>query len=164
MVRLGLIALDGTKIEANAAAAANRTHAHLEAQVAELLSQAAEADQAEDGEHGTARGDELPHALVSRAERLARLQRAKAQLEAKAAARQPRYQQRVAALAAAARARGQRPRAHIRPRRRDEAPNPRRRSTPPTPTAASCMAMAGLCRATTLKRPPPVSRWWSRPS
>ena len=37
MVRLGLVALDGTKIEANAAAAANRTHAHLEAQVAELL-------------------------------------------------------------------------------------------------------------------------------
>jgi hypothetical protein len=31
MVRLGLVALDGTKIEANAAAAANRTHAHLEA-------------------------------------------------------------------------------------------------------------------------------------
>jgi hypothetical protein len=30
----------------------------------------------------------------------------------------------VAELAAAARARGQRPRAHIRPRRRDEAPNP----------------------------------------
>jgi hypothetical protein len=27
MVRLGLVALDGTKIEANAAAAANRTHA-----------------------------------------------------------------------------------------------------------------------------------------
>ena len=36
MVRVGLIALDGTKVEANAAAAANRTHAHLEAQVAEL--------------------------------------------------------------------------------------------------------------------------------
>ena len=36
-----------------------------------------------------------------------------------------RYQQRVAELAAAARARGQRPRAHIRPRRRDEAPNPK---------------------------------------
>jgi transposase len=35
MVRLGLLALDGTKVEANAAAAANRTHAHLEAQVAE---------------------------------------------------------------------------------------------------------------------------------
>jgi transposase len=125
LVRLGLIALDGTKIEANAAAAANRTHAHLEKQVAELLEQAAATDQAEYYEHGAARGDMLPRALVGRAERLARLQRAKAQLEAEAAARRQRYQQRVAELAAAARARGQRPRAHIRPRRRDEAPNPK---------------------------------------
>jgi transposase len=125
MVRLGLVALDGTKIQANAAAAANRTHAHLETQVAELLAQAAATDQAEDRQHGTARGDELPRALAGRAERLARLQHAKALLEAEAAARQQRYQQRVAELAAAARVRGQRPRAHIRPRRRNEAPNPR---------------------------------------
>jgi transposase len=124
MVRLGLVALDGTKIEANAAAAANRTHAHLEAQVAELLQQAAAVDRAEDRERGIGGGDALPRALAGRAERLARLQHAKAQLEAEAAARQQRYQQRVAELAAAARARGQRPRAHIRPRRRDEAPNP----------------------------------------
>ena len=66
----------------------------------------------------------MPRALTGRAERLARLQHAKAQLEAEAATRQQRYQQRVAELAAAAQARGQRPRAHIRPRRRDEAPNP----------------------------------------
>jgi transposase len=125
LVRLGLVALDGTKIQANAAAAANRTHAHLQAQVAELLAQAAATDQAENRQHGTARGDELPRALAGRAERLARLQQAKNQLEAEAAARHQRYQQRVAELAAAARARGQRPRAHIRPRRRDEAPNPR---------------------------------------
>jgi transposase len=45
MVRLGLVALDGTKVAANAAERANRTHAHLEAQVAELLQQAAEADE-----------------------------------------------------------------------------------------------------------------------
>jgi transposase len=88
MVRLGLVALDGTKIQANAAAAANRTHAHLQAQVAELLAQAAEADRAEDQEHGTGRGEALPRALAGRAERLARLQQAKAQLEAEAAARQ----------------------------------------------------------------------------
>jgi hypothetical protein len=124
MVRLGLVALDGTKIEANAAAAANRTHATLEAQVAELLAQAAAADRAEDCEHGGACGDELPRALAGRAERLARLQRAKALLEAEVSARQQRYQQRVEQLAAA-RARGQRPRAYIRPRRRDEAPNPK---------------------------------------
>jgi transposase len=102
MVRLGLVALDGTKIEANAAAAANRTYAHLEAQVAELLQQAAATDQAEDREHGTGRGDELPRGLEGRAERLASLQHAKALLEAEAIARQQRYQQRVAALAAAA--------------------------------------------------------------
>jgi transposase len=125
MVHLGLVALDGTKIEANAAAAANRTHAHLQAQVAELLAQAAATDQAEDRQHGRAYRDALPRALAGRAERLARLQHAKAQLEAEAAARQQRYQQRVERLAAAARARGQRPRAHIRPRRRDEAPNPK---------------------------------------
>jgi transposase len=124
MVRLGLVALDGTKVAANAADRANRTHAHLEAQVAELLQQAAEADRVEDQQHGTARGDALPRALAGRAERLARLQRAKDLLVAEAAARQRRYQQRVEELAAAARARGQRPRAYIRPRRRDEAPDP----------------------------------------
>jgi transposase len=120
MVRLGLVALDGTKIQANAAAAANRTHAALEQEVAELLAQAAEADRAEDQEHAAGPSQ----ALAGRAERLTRLQQAKAQLEAEAAARQQRYQQRVAELAAAARARGKRPRPHIRPRRRDEAPNP----------------------------------------
>jgi hypothetical protein len=57
----------------------------------------------------SARGDELPQSLAGRAERLARLQHAKAQLEAEAAARQQRYQQRVEELAAAAQARGQRP-------------------------------------------------------
>jgi transposase len=134
MVRLGLIALDGTKVEANAAAAAaNRTHAHLEAQVAELLAQAADADRAEDRQHGAGRGDLLPRALAGRTERLTRLQHAKAQLEAEAAARRQRYQQRVTELAAVARARGQQPRAHIRPRRRDEAPNPKATVNPTDP-------------------------------
>jgi hypothetical protein len=132
--------------------------------LAKLLAQAAEADRAEDRQHGTARGDELPRALAGRAERLARLQQAKALLEAEAAARQQRYQQRVAELAAAARASGQRPRADIRPRRRDEAPTPRRPSTPPTPTAASYAATAGPCRAITPRRSPSASRSWSRPS
>ena len=164
LVRLGLVALDGTKIEANAAAAANRTHAHLQAQVAELLAQAAAADRADDQQHGAGRGDEFPRALAGRAERLARLQQAKAHLEAEAAARHQRYQQRVAELAAAARARGQRPRAHIRPRRRDEAPNPKATVNTTDPDTALCAATAAPCRATTPRRPPPLSRWWSRPS
>ena len=92
--------------------------------MAEILRQAAAADQREDREHGQARGDELPAALASKAGRLARLRVAKAQLESEAAARQQRYQQRVAELAAAARAKGKQPRARIKPRRRGEAPKP----------------------------------------
>jgi transposase len=126
LVRLGTVALDGTKLAGNAAERANRTHEKLEGEVAEILRQAAEADRREDREHGTARGDELPAALASKAGRLARLRQAKAQLEAEAAARQQRYEARVAELAAAARARGQQPKAHLKPRARDEAPNPKR--------------------------------------
>jgi transposase len=124
MVRVGTVALDGTKVAANAAERANRTHDKLEAEVAEILRQAADTDQHEDAQYGHARGDELPKALASKTGRLARLRQAKAQLEAKAAARQQRYQQRVADLAAAARARGKQPKARIKPRARDEAPKP----------------------------------------
>jgi hypothetical protein len=125
LVRLGVVALDGTKVAANAANTASHTHDKLEAEVAEILRQAAEADQRDDLEHGQARGDELPPALAFKTGRLARLRRAKALLEAEATERQRRYQQRVTALAAAARAKGKQPRAHIKPRRRDEAPNPK---------------------------------------
>ena len=124
LVRLGVVALDGTKVAANAADRANRTLAKLEDEVAQMLREAAETDQAEDRQHGPTRGDELPAELASPTGRLARLQEAKARLEAEAAERQRRYQTRVAELAAAARAKGKQPRAHIRPRARDEAPNP----------------------------------------
>jgi transposase len=45
MVRVGTVALDGTKLPGNAADKANRTQEKLEAEVAEILRQAAEADQ-----------------------------------------------------------------------------------------------------------------------
>jgi len=124
LVRLGLVALDGTKLAGNAADKANRTLASLDEEVAQILRDAAEVDQAEDREHRTAGGDELPAELASPSGRLARLRQAKARLEADAAERQRRYQQRVADLAAAARARGKQPRSHVKPRPHDEAPNP----------------------------------------
>jgi Transposase DDE domain len=119
-----VVALDGTKVAASVATTASHILGKIEREVAEILRQAAEADQREDLEHGQARGDE-PEGLASKAGRLARLRQAMALLEAEAAGRQHRYEQRVAELAAAARARGKQPRARIRPRRRDEAPNPR---------------------------------------
>jgi transposase len=124
MVQVGTVALDGTKLAGNAADKANRTLDKLEAEVAEILKQAADADRREDQLFGDARGDELPHALASKASRLARLRQAKARLEAEAAERQQRYQQRVAASAAAAAANGRQPR-QLKPRPRDEAPNPK---------------------------------------
>jgi transposase len=81
MVRVGTVALDGTKLAGNAAERANRTVDKLRDEVVEILRQAAEADQRDDLAHGDARGDELPAALASRAGRLARLRQAKALLE-----------------------------------------------------------------------------------
>jgi hypothetical protein len=123
MLRVGTVALDGTKLAANAADKANRTHDKIEAEVAEILRQAAEVDQREDRLFGDARGDELPPALASKADRLARLRQAKAQLEAEAATREQAYQQRVAAHVAAAQAKGRTPRQLKR--RPQEAPNPK---------------------------------------
>jgi Transposase DDE domain len=123
MVRVGTVALDGTKLAGNAAEKANRTHDKLEAEVAEILRQAAATDQREDAQYGDARGDELPEALASKAGRLARLRQAKAQLEAEATAREHAYQQRVAAHTAAAHAKGTTPRRLKR--RPQEAPNPK---------------------------------------
>src|SRR6266700_5292620 len=124
MVRVGTVALDGTKLAANAADKANRTQEKIQAEVAEILRQAAEADQHEDRLFGDARGDELPEALASTAGRLARLRQAKAQLEAEAAERARRYAERVAASAAAAAAKGKPP-PTLKPQARDEAPNPK---------------------------------------
>src|SRR6266508_3978076 len=85
MVKVGTVALDGTKLAANAANTASHTQEKIEREVAEILRQAAEIDQREDQLFGDARGDELPEALASKAGRLARLCQAKAQLEAEVA-------------------------------------------------------------------------------
>jgi transposase len=158
MVKVGVVALDGTKVAADAAERANRTHEQLEEEVAEILRQAAEADQRDDREHGDARGDELPAELASPTGRLARLRQAKALLEAEAAARQHRYEARVAELAAAARARGQQPKARITPRARDEAPYPKRVANTTDPDSRLVTPARAACRATTPRRLPPWSR------
>jgi hypothetical protein len=79
---LGLIALDGTKVAANAADRANRTLAKLQTEVDQILREVAETDQAEDRQHGPARGDELTAELASPSGRLARLHQAKLRSEA----------------------------------------------------------------------------------
>jgi len=90
LVRLGHVALDGTKLRANASKHKAMSYGRmkekipeLEAQVAALLAEAEAVDTAEDVQHGQGRrGDELPEELRFRQRRLEKIRRAKAALEA----------------------------------------------------------------------------------
>ena len=103
LLRVGVVALDGTKMAAPAAGGQNRTGEQLDAEIAELagqvqtmLADAERVDAAEDAAHGPGRGDEPPPGLRSRQERLERLAAAKARLDAEAAAAQAAQDQRRA--------------------------------------------------------------------
>jgi transposase len=91
MVRLALLAIDGTKVDADASWSANRTLEQLEAELAwasaAMLAQASAADAAEDDRFGQARGDELPEPLRTRSGRLERLAEARDRLIAERQAR-----------------------------------------------------------------------------
>jgi len=88
MGRVGVVALDGTKVAASASKAANRTGERLRELAAEAVAAHAAADAAEDGQFGQARGDEVPAPLASprskaaAADRAARISKALADLEA----------------------------------------------------------------------------------
>jgi hypothetical protein len=92
LARVGTIALDGTKIKANAsrhkAMSYDRMKSEeirLKEEIAKLLSDAEATDKAEDSEHGPDRqGDELPDELARRQSRLAKIQEAKKLLEERA--------------------------------------------------------------------------------
>jgi transposase len=82
LVQVGVVAVDGTKLAADASLSANRTRAQLEAEVAVLFAEAEAVDADEDRRFGPGRGDELPEGLRDRGGRAARLQAALAELEA----------------------------------------------------------------------------------
>src|SRR2546425_2020146 len=85
LVKLGHVALDGTKVQANASkhkamsyARMSETEHQLEREVRALLDQAEQADAAEDAQYGPGqRGDDLPAELARRASRLAKIRAAK---------------------------------------------------------------------------------------
>ena len=87
LVKVGKVAVDGTKIKANASMDANRTRETIEKEVAELLAQAHETDAQENAKFGDKRGDELPKGFDQRgAERLARLSACQMKIAAEDAA------------------------------------------------------------------------------
>lgn len=94
MVSLGRVALDGTKLRANASRRKAMSYARmtekekaLAAEVSGMLADAERIDTAEDARYGKdRRGDELPAELAGRQSRLAKLREAKQALEEQAAA------------------------------------------------------------------------------
>jgi transposase len=92
LVKLGHVALDGTKIQAKASKHKAMSYERrgeaekkLEAEVQALLAEAARADAEEDGKYGKGkRGDELPEELARRERRLEKIREAKAALEQEA--------------------------------------------------------------------------------
>ncbi len=84
LVSVGLIAVDGTKVHANASDRSNRTYEQI---AREILEQAEEIDRREDEAFGEARGDELPPEFRLSGDRRKRLQEARRLLDAERAAR-----------------------------------------------------------------------------
>jgi len=84
VVKVGIVAVDGTKIAAAATHHATRSYEQI---AEEILAEAARTDAAEDALYGEARGDELPEGLRTSGDRRKWLREAKQALEAERAAR-----------------------------------------------------------------------------
>jgi transposase len=121
LAKVGVLAIDGTKVKANASLDANRTHEGLTKEIARILDEAEKVDAEEDRRCGAdRRGDELPPELRNREGRLVRLKEAKARLEKEAADKAAAKERHIAKLEAEAAERGEKKRG--------------RKPTPPDPT------------------------------
>ncbi len=82
LAKVGVVAIDGTKIAADASLKVNRTRAQLEREVQAMLADARAVDASEDRFFGEDRGDELPAELADPRRRGARLDAALKVLDA----------------------------------------------------------------------------------
>jgi transposase len=82
LVESRVVAIDGTKLRANASMDANRSYEQI---AKEILEEARRTDEAEDELYGDKRGDELPEQLTTEAGRRAWLREAKRRLDQKRA-------------------------------------------------------------------------------
>jgi transposase len=90
-IKLGRVSLDGTKLKANASKHKAMSYGRmiekqrqLKEEVKQLLAAAEAADEEEDRQYGSQRGDELPEELRRRETRLAKIKEAKKVLEQRA--------------------------------------------------------------------------------
>jgi transposase len=106
MASVGLVALDGTKMAANASMQANRGKDTIDAEVDRMFAEAAAVDAAEDAQFGAARGDEPPPVLRARADRRRRFAQAKQLLDAELEEERRAHEARLAERAAEEQRRG----------------------------------------------------------
>ena len=92
LLKLGTVALDGTKVKANASKHKAMSYQRLgeeeerlEAEIQQLIERAEQIDAAEDEQYGDASGEEIPSELSRRESRVAKIREAKAALEAEQA-------------------------------------------------------------------------------
>lgn len=121
LVRLGTIAVDGTKVQGNASRHKAMSYGYMTkevvrilAEIDALLKQAQEIDGEDDAALGTRRGDELPGELGRRQDRLAVIEEAMKRLEAEAKAaadveRQRRAEEQAERQASGKKRRGRQP-------------------------------------------------------
>ncbi|MGH2765018.1 MAG: transposase, partial [Actinomycetota bacterium] len=97
LVKVGLVALDSTRIKANASAGANRSADWIRAQVEKIIAEARQTDEEEDRRLGASPSPDVPEDLTEPDTRLARLLAAKARLQADEQKRQAAYEAKLAA-------------------------------------------------------------------
>jgi len=144
LVKLGHVALDGTKIKANASKhkamsyeRMKKREAELHAEVDRMLAAAEAADAQDDETHGKAKtGDEMPNWVADKQKRIEKIREAKAALEAEAQAAAEEQRGVETAALAEREAEGRKKPGKPAAPRSDE-PAPRRSATSPTPKAAS---------------------------
>lgn len=90
LVKVGVVAVDGTKVAVDAAMNANRTRESIEAEVRAMFAEASVVDGREDTMFGAGRGDELPAEFADPTSRRARLDAALRVLDDKRSRRESR--------------------------------------------------------------------------
>lgn len=162
LVRLGHVALDGTKLRANASKHKAMSYGRmeekareLEEQVAQLMAKAEAADQAEDVQHGKGRGDELPDELKFRQQRLEKIRQAKQALEAEAQAQAQKKREEKQAKAKDRAVESPSP-GGLHLLRKSSSRRRKRRRTLPIPTPESC----GMAPRSPSSSPITARRWW----
>lgn len=124
LVKVGVVALDGSKVKANAALEANRTYGHIEREVRKMLDEAEARDAEEDRLYGPdKRGDELPAELADRTSRRARFSACKKRLEQEAAEKAAEQQSKIEQRKVSEAETGKKKRGR-KPQKPDPAPSP----------------------------------------